>query len=80
MAAPLSMDELKQMSEAQVQALPHAIEIKAGETTIAFLVPYRKPSQEQVNKVLREIDEAAAKRSAEETRALEVMLGEREPD
>ena len=80
MASEITVRELRDLSEAQIQALPHAIPIKSGDDTIGFIMPYRKPSQERVKKVLAEIDAAAAKRTAEETRALEILLGEREPD
>jgi len=78
MKTAITMRELQKMSAGAIQALPHAMPVKNGTATVALLVPIRKASPELVDKVLSRIDEAAARRSPEQTAAIEAMLGERE--
>jgi hypothetical protein len=78
MKTAITMRELQKMSAGSIQALPHAVPIKNGSATVALLVPIQKAPKEFVDRVLAKIDEEAAKRSPEQTAALELMLGERE--
>jgi hypothetical protein len=76
----ITMRELQKMSAGTIQALPHAVPVKNGPATVAILVPIQKASKQLVDEVLARIDAAAAKRSPEQTAALEIMLGERQPE
>src|SRR4051794_5312338 len=74
----ITMRELQKMSAGAIRSLPHAVPVKSGAATVALLVPIQKASPELVASVLARIDAATAKRSPEQTAALEVALGERE--
>jgi hypothetical protein len=74
----ITMRELQKMSAGAIRALPHAVPVKSGATTVALLVPIQKAPPELVASVLARIDAAAAERSPEQTAALEIALGERE--
>jgi len=79
MKTAISMRELQKMSAGAIQALPHAVPIKSGGDTVALLVPIHKGSPEAFDRLMARIDALAASRTPEETAALEIMLGEREP-
>lgn len=66
------------MPASAIQALPHAVPVKDGETTIALLLPIRKPAKELIDEVFAEVDAAASRRTPEETAALERWLDEKE--
>jgi hypothetical protein len=76
MSAAITMRELQKMSARAIQALPHAVPVKNGRTTVALLVPVQKAPRELVDRVLARIDAAAQARSPEETARLERLLGE----
>jgi hypothetical protein len=76
----ITMRELQKMSAGSIQALPHAVPIKNGSATVALLVPIQKAPKDFVDRVLAKIDAEAAKRSPEQTAALEVLLGERDAE
>jgi hypothetical protein len=80
MKTAITMRELQKMSAGTIQALPHAVPIKNGTTTVALLVPIQKASKELVEQVLSRIDEAAAKRPPERQALLETLLGKHEPE
>lgn len=82
MTRAISMRELQKLSARAIQALPHAVPIKSGTTTVAMLTPVRKPLckpglSDAMRKALADIDEAAARRTPEENKAIDELLAER---
>lgn len=74
----ISMRDLRKMSAGAIQALPHAVPIKNGATTVGVLLPVRTPeSQNHLRKVLDDIEADAASRSPEQNRAIDELLAER---
>jgi hypothetical protein len=73
------MRDLQKMSAGSIAALPHAVPIKAGTTTVALLVPIQKAPPDLVTRVMAQIDAAAFGRSAEETARLAALVGEEPP-
>jgi hypothetical protein len=71
----ITMRELQRISAREIQELEHPTAIKSGYDTIALLVPLRKAPKSMVDKVLADIDAAAAKRSPEETARIAAALG-----
>ncbi|PPQ25949.1 hypothetical protein [Rhodopila globiformis] len=74
------MRDLQKMSAGSIAALPHAVPVKSGATTVAVLVPIQKAPPELVARMLAQIDAAAASRSAEETARLAALVGEDPPE
>ena len=72
---PITMRELQKMSARKIQQLEHPTVIKSGNDTIGLLVPLRNAPKSMLDKVLADIDAAAAKRSPEETARLAAALG-----
>lgn len=66
----ITMRELQKISAGTIAALQHAVPVKSGAETVAVLVPLRRASPEAVASVLREVDEAAARRTPEQARRL----------
>ena len=80
MKTAITMRELQKMSAGSIQALPHPVPIKNGVATVALLVPIQKAPKAFVDRVLAAIDAEAAKRTPEQTAAVERLLGERESE
>jgi hypothetical protein len=80
MSDGISVSELHELSASAIQALPRAMPIMSGDTVVGLLVPVRRPSPEAMSALFAEIDAAAARRTPEQNRELEVALGERELD
>jgi hypothetical protein len=76
----ITMRELQRISARKIQELEHPTAIKSGNDTIALLVPLRKAPKSMVDKVLADIDAAAAARSPEENARIAAMLGEEPED
>lgn len=74
------MRDLQKMSAGSIAALPHAVPVKSGATTVAVLVPIQKAPPELVARMLAQIDAAAASRSAEKTARLAALVGEDPPE
>lgn len=78
MTRAISMRELQKISAGAIQALPHAVPIKNGTTTVGVLLPVRSPaSSAYLRKVMEDIEAAAARRSPEENEAIDRLLAER---
>ena len=75
MKTAITIHELRTMSAETIRAFKGAIVVKDGAEMIAILIPVRS-AKETVRKILARIDAAAAKRTPEQTSALEKMLGE----
>ncbi|MFL5289369.1 MAG: hypothetical protein ACJ8AW_52530 [Rhodopila sp.] len=76
------MRDLQKMSAGSmgsIAALPHAVPVKSGKNTVAVLVPIQKAPSDLVARVMTQIDEAAAGRSANETARLAALAGEEPP-
>jgi hypothetical protein len=80
MSDEITLSELRELSPSAIQALPRAVPIVNGDTTIGILIPVRKPRPEVLAATFAKIDAEAARRTPEETRELEIALGERGPD
>ena len=81
MTRAISMRELQKISAGAIQALPHAVPIKNGTTTVGVLLPVRSAaSNEYLRKVLADIEAAAARYTPEENKAIDDLLAERGVD
>ena len=77
MTRAISMRDLQKLSAGAIQALPHAVPIKNGVATVGVLLPVHSASKEYLRKVLDDIDAAAARRSPQESEAVDRLLAER---
>ena len=74
----VTMRELQKMSAATIKALPHAVPIKSGDETVAFLTPLRTPDPDAWKRVLDRIEEDYAQLSPETQQWIQRFLDERE--
>lgn len=75
----ITMREMQKLSASTIAALPHAVPVKSGATTVALLIPIRKASPDLVARVMAEVDAAAAARHPEDTARLAALVGEDPP-
>jgi hypothetical protein len=81
MSETITLSELREMSASAIQALPRATHILNGDDTVGILIPVRKPSPAEAAAAFAKVDAAAARRTPEEKKELEVLLGDAlEPD
>ncbi|MDW6025565.1 hypothetical protein SAZ10_27760 [Mesorhizobium sp. BAC0120] len=73
----ISMRELQKISAGAIQALPHPVPIKNGTATVGVLVPAHSVSRDYLRKVFALLEEAEAKRTPEEQRAIDEVLAAR---
>jgi uncharacterized protein YaaW (UPF0174 family) len=77
MSRSISMRDLQKMSARAIQALPHAVPIKNGSSTVGVLLPIHSASRDYLLRVLDQIAAAAEQYTADEKEAVARLIAER---